>query len=185
MKLLWILSIVLVLGFTVYGQSGRRVKEVRPIPPVVEPQAKDSNPTPSAQTEAPQVTAEKNQDYRCTTDGTLARILEPETPAEQILSSKLVDTRAVITSQPKPSYTTEARRYGVQGFVILRVVLLSTGKIGRIRVVRALPFGVTENSIRAACKLRFKPAIKNGEAVSQWVHVEYAFRLAESSIQRQ
>src|SRR6266498_5485124 len=102
MKLLWVLSIVLFPGLTVYSQSGRRVKEIRPIPPLVEPQPKETSPTPSSQTETPQVTAEKNQDYRCTTDGTLARILEPEAPAEQILSSKLVDTRAVIISQPKP-----------------------------------------------------------------------------------
>ncbi len=66
--------------------------------------------------------------------------------------------------------------------MILRVAVSSNGEIKRVRVVRRLPFGLTENAIRAACKLEFKPATKGGEAVSQWVNLEYVFRLADSSI---
>jgi hypothetical protein len=49
-------------------------------------------------------------------------------------------------------------------------------------VVRRLPYGLTENAIRVACKIKFKPAMKDGVQVSQWLNVEYAFRLADSSI---
>lgn len=117
----------------------------------------------------------------CTDDGTLARVLDSEN-SEQILSAKAVDTRVVITSKPKPAYTKEARRLGVQGFVTLKVALSANGRVGRIRVLKRLPAGLTENAIRAVCKLEFKPAIKDGQPVSQWVDVEYVFRLADSSI---
>lgn len=163
------------------AQSGRRVKETKPPPPPVEEQIKESPQTPK-QDEASQVTAEKNQDYRCPDDGTLARILENETEPGEIFSAKVVDTRPVITAKPKPSYTKDARRNGVQGYVILKVVLSANGKIGRIRVVRGLPAGLTENAIKAACKIEFKPAMKQGQPVAQWLTVEYAFRLADSSI---
>jgi len=70
----------------------------------------------------------------------------------------------------------------VQGAVVLKVLLLGDGKLDRIRVVRRLPFGLTENAIRAACEIKFKPAMKAGQPVAEWVQIEYAFRLANSSI---
>lgn len=90
--------------------------------------------------------------------------------------------KAEITARPEPGYTREARRVGVQGIVALKILLLGDGKIDRIRVVRRLPYGLTENAIRAACEIKFKPALKGGQPVSQWVMVEYGFRLANSSI---
>lgn len=175
---LLIFSLLLTVSSSALSQSGRRVKEVRLPTPAVEEPAKEVAKPPT-QEDAP-VTAERNQDYRCTDDGTLARILEPET--EHIRSTKEVDTRAVTGSKPRPNYTKEARRNGVQGYVILKVAVSANGEIKRVKVVRRLPFGLTENAIRAACKLEFKPATKDGRTVSQWVNVEYVFRLADSSI---
>jgi protein TonB len=88
----------------------------------------------------------------------------------------------LVTAKPKPSYTREARRNGIQGFVALKVLLSARGKIDRIRVVKGLAAGLTENAIRAACRMEFKPAMKDGKPVSQWVTAEYVFRLADSSI---
>ena len=126
------------------------------------------------------MTAEKDEDYRCSDDGSLAHLLDDT----QVVTytSKEVDTKAQITEKPEPLYTREARRVGVQGIVILRVLLLGDGKLDRIRVVRRLPYGLTENAIRAACEIKFKPAIKEGKPVAQWVALEYGFRLANSSI---
>ena len=60
--------------------------------------------------------------------------------------------------------------------------LLPDGKIDRVRVVRRLPYGLTENAILAACEIKFKAATKAGQPVAQWLTVQYGFRLAESSI---
>lgn len=179
MKALLILCLSLTSSWSVPAQSGRRVKEVKlPTPAVEEPPKEASKPAPP---ESPTtVTAERNQDYLCTDDGSLIRIVDPDT--EQILSSKEVDTRAVTGSKPKPGYTREARRNGVQGYVILKLAISANGEIKRVRVVRPLPYGLTESAIKAACKLKFKPAIKAGQTVAQWVNVEYVFRLADSSI---
>jgi len=114
----------------------------------------------------------------------LARILDKQTDVSNVFGPKAVDVRAEITDRPKPSYTREASRAGIQGYVILKVVLTSAGGIDRIRVVRRLPYGLTENAMRVACKIKFKPAMKDGQPVSQWVDVEYTFRLADSSIYR-
>jgi protein TonB len=169
-------SAVLILTASVYAQSGRRgTTIVVPVPPpeVVEPIA------PVAGGRAP-VSAQKNEDYRCTDDGSLASI--PPTEAEEEVEKEKPDTPAQILSKPTPSYTKEARRLGVQGQVILKVLLSSQAGISRIRVHRGLPAGLTENAIHAACKIKFKPALKNGVAVSRWVTVEYAFRVSQPSI---
>jgi periplasmic protein TonB len=172
---------ILVFSSSVSSQSGRRVREIRvPVPPdqaASEPKAKPASPQ-----EPPPVTAEKNQEYRCTEDGSLARILETDSIDELVVSAKEVDARAVITAKPKPSYTKEARRNGVQGFVTLKVLLSARSKIARVKIVKGLPAGLTENAIRAACKMEFKPAMKDGQPVAQWLTAEYVFRLADSSI---
>jgi TonB family protein len=180
MRLLVLLT-VLVICAGAYSQSGRRAKEAT-APPQPSPEAKETKPGPPATGDPLLVTAEKYQDYRCTDDGSLARIIDPEDLSEAVVSPKQADVRAAITAKPKPSYTKEARRNGIQGFVVLRVLLSARGKISRVRVVKGLPSGLTENAIRAACKMEFRPAMKSGQAVSEWLIAEYVFRLAESSI---
>jgi TonB family protein len=181
MKLTFSVITVLILSVVLNAQSGRRTtKIVVPAPPpaLEVPEAK---PT-SQSDDVPPVTAERNQDYRCTDDGSLARILDSEETEPQVLPAKRVDSRVTITSKPAPSYTKEARRLGVQGFVVLRTLLGPDAKVSRVRVVKGLPAGLTANAIRAACKLKFKPATKEGQAVAQWVTTEYVFRLSDSSI---
>lgn len=126
------------------------------------------------------MTAEKDEDYRCTDDGTLAHLLDHDQVTAY--SEKEVDVKAQITARPQPGYTRDARRAGVEGVVVLKLLLLGSGKLDRVRVVRRLPYGLTETAIFAACQIKFKPGMKNGQPVSQWVTVQYAFRLTSSSI---
>jgi protein TonB len=178
--LLWLA--ILVFASLTYSQSGRRAKPTAsPIPSRVEelkPSPKPEQPDP------PPVTAERNQDYRCTDDGSLTRMLETMDANERIVSAKEADEPVQMTKKPSPDYTREARRNGVQGFVTLKVLLAANSKVSRVRVLKGLPAGLTENAIRAACKIQFRPATKGGRPASTWVTVEFAFRLADSSIFR-
>ena len=172
------LILILIVGSSAYAQSGRRKGPVATPTPAPTPEASPS-PTPSLPSKS-QVTADKDEDYRCTDDGTLAHLLDP--PTMPTFTAKEVDVKAEITAKPEPRYTREARRVGVQGLVILKALLLPDGKIDRVKVVRRLPYGLTENAIRAACEVKFKPAMAGGKPVAQWVALEYGFRLADSSI---
>jgi protein TonB len=181
MKSLALFLLLISLGPSLYAQSGRRAPKTIPQPTAVVEDTKPA-PVPTPAETSPPVTAEKKEFYRCTEDGSLARVIDDDGTIENVLSSKAVDVRAEIVERPRPSYTREANKAGVQGFVTLKVELTATGKIGRIGVVKRLPYGLTENAIRVACKIKFKPAMKDGQQVSQWLNVEYAFRLADSSI---
>ena len=95
--------------------------------------------------------------------------------SEKIYQPEEVDRRAKVTRQSEPRYTEQARRNHTSGWVVLRVVLKSSGEIGDIKVIKDLPDGLTEECIRVAREMKFEPAMKDGIAVSQYTRVEYTF----------
>lgn len=181
MKLTLTVIAICVLSSLANAQSGRRVNEIKtlvspPLEPVIELRHRAASPEP-----IPFVIVAMNNDYRCVSDGGPERILGSE-EVEEIAATKGIDSHAEMRRKPRPAYTKEARRLRVQGFVTLRVLLSASGKISRVRVMKGLRAGLTENAIRAACKIQFKPAIKTGQPVAQWVTAEYVFRFADSFI---
>ena len=90
---------------------------------------------------------------------------------------KEVDTKARLISKPEPSYTDAAKKRGIVGTVILKVVFSSSGKVTNIRVVQGMPDGLTERAIAAARQIKFIPATKEGKFVSMWMQLEYNFNL--------
>lgn len=83
----------------------------------------------------------------------------------------------VITAQPRPSYTNIARSYGITGGVELSVTFDHDGRISAVSPIRKLPFGLTENAIRAAKEIRFTPAERDGKPVSVTRNVIYTFTI--------
>ncbi len=138
MRVLSSLVAILVFSLTVHTQSGRRAQESKTPAPSSGQQSNEATTKPTAD-DPPPVRAERNQDYRCSEDGSLETILETDDLGEVVVSAKDADQQAVITAKPKPSYTREARRKSVQGFVTVRVLLSARGKIGRVRVLKGLP----------------------------------------------
>lgn len=88
-----------------------------------------------------------------------------------------VDEKARLLSKPEPHYSEEARRQGISGTVVLRVIFTSTGEVTQIRAIQQLPFGLTERAIEAAREIKFQPAKKNGRPVSVYMQLEYNFNL--------
>lgn len=87
------------------------------------------------------------------------------------------DSPMQITSKPRANYTDFARFFDIQGIVRLRVTFLATGEIGVVEVVKRLPFGLTENSVRACRMIRFDPARRDGNAINVTRLVEYSFTI--------
>lgn len=99
-------------------------------------------------------------------------------PAEPAAyTSDQVTTKVAILSRPEPLYTESARKEGVEGSVILRMVLAADGQVKHILVVRGLSHGLTENVINAARRIKFTPATKDGRPVSQFVTIKYTFNI--------
>lgn len=87
-------------------------------------------------------------------------------------------TPVEITFKPQPVYTDEARSLKLEGEVLLEVTFLANGTLHVNRVVRGLGHGLDEAAIAAANKMRFKPALRGGQAVDSTAIVHVVFQIA-------
>ena len=87
-------------------------------------------------------------------------------------------TPVEITFKPKPAYTEEARTMKLEGEVLLEVQFLANGTLHVNRVVRGLGHGLDETAVSAATKMRFKPALRNGQPVDSTAIVHVVFQIA-------
>jgi TonB family protein len=85
--------------------------------------------------------------------------------------------RPTILYKERAAYTREAKDNKVEGTVVLSVVFGADAQIGDIRVIHGLPHGLTQKAIEAASKIRFEPAVKDGQPVSVRGKLEFSFRL--------
>ena len=100
------------------------------------------------------------------------------TPHVQRVDSAPASTSVEITFKPNPAYTDEARNLKLEGEVLLEVQFLASGQLHVNRVVRGLGHGLDETAAAAANKIRFKPALRNGQAVDSTAIVHVVFQLA-------
>jgi TonB family protein len=82
-----------------------------------------------------------------------------------------------ILSNEKPRYTEEARKERIEGKVILSVIFNKNGNLSDIKIYKSLGYGLDEEAISIASKIKFIPAIKNGVKVSVKARLEYTFSL--------
>jgi len=87
-------------------------------------------------------------------------------------------TPVEITFKPNPVYTDEARSMKLEGEVLLEVSFSATGALHVNRVVKGLGHGLDEAAMAAANKMRFKPALRNGQPVDSTAIVHVVFQMA-------
>ena len=67
-------------------------------------------------------------------------------------------TRPVPLDTLRAHYTETARRAGIQGVVIIEVVINEKGRVEDTRVLKSLPMGLDRKAVEAVRSCRFKPA---------------------------
>jgi TonB family protein len=77
----------------------------------------------------------------------------------------------------KAVYTDEARRRGIEGEVLVEIVVGRDGSVGDVRVLRSLGHGLDRKAIEAVRQWRFAPARRQGAAVDVIVEVSLQFKL--------
>src|SRR2546421_28087 len=100
-----------------------------------------------------------------------------ETTSSNIWNAKDVTRKAIVVWKSEPWYTQAARAHRVVGTVVVQAVFGENGYVTDITVVRGLKDGLDENAIEAARNIRFFPAEKDGQRVSQRMLLEYNFDL--------
>jgi len=94
------------------------------------------------------------------------------------VSSGPPTTPVEILSKPRPDYTEEGRKLRIDGEVRLEVLFTTAGQVHVIRVLQGLGYGLDEQAMKAAARIKFKPALHEGQAVDSTAVVHIIFQLA-------
>jgi hypothetical protein len=97
-------------------------------------------------------------------------------PSRIVFLGRETDTSMVILSKPEPRFPREERGKHALVTVRVRAVLTADGEVKHILVLTEQPRAFSESSVEAAKAITFKPAVKDGRTVSQFVTLEYGFQ---------
>jgi TonB family protein len=135
-----------------------------PPPPAPEPAAAEPEPEPvpvaAANEPAPAAPAQVSE----------GDFVAPGTPGLQ---------GPAFVSVTKPQYPALAKRMGVQGVVVVSVLVNEQGAVEQTRIVRGIPqkVGINEAAVVAAKSARYRPATLGGVRVKTWANLSIPFKM--------
>lgn len=94
-----------------------------------------------------------------------------------VASSDPTVTPLKILRKPRPNYTDAARQNQEAGVIKLLVLFSANGTIEYVLPVKALKYGLTEETLNVAYKINFEPQKKNGKPVAAVRLIEYSFSI--------
>jgi len=103
-----------------------------------------------------------------------ARLREAQSMAE--MERLQTDRKARVIYRVEPEYPLDAREKKIEGTVVLTLTVDHEGLPQNIQVKKSLYPSLDQSAVEAARKMRFEPAMKNGQPVSMWISVEMDFR---------
>lgn len=105
-------------------------------------------------------------------------------PQSSLLAQNEKGTQnAFILSKPEPEQPEKTQGEIKEVTVVLQTIFTASGKVTNIKVVKVTPEnlskkftkGLTSKCIKAAQKIKFTPAMKDGQPASQYIQIEYTF----------
>jgi protein TonB len=102
---------------------------------------------------------------------------EPNKKAQNIpTKAKVVKPKR--SKKVKPDYPSKLRAKGIEGTVVVRVQINAKGKVTKVDIVAKSKHSEFDEAAKAAAmNERFKPATKDGKAISYSLSFSYRFRL--------
>jgi periplasmic protein TonB len=86
-------------------------------------------------------------------------------------------TPPTLQREVKPVYTDDGRRRGIQGDVVMEVVVRADGTIGAVKILQGLGAGLDQRAVDAVRQWKFLPARRQGTPVDVLVEIAVEFRL--------
>ena len=113
-------------------------------------------------------------------DAQTASLAEPEAPVQAQTQEAIDPPRydAAYLSNPVPSYPPLAKRLRIEGRVIIRVLVDSSGKLGQVELAQSSGTQVLDDAALHAVKhWLFVPAQQGDRSIEAWVDVPIRFHL--------
>ncbi|MBZ5577536.1 MAG: TonB family protein [Acidobacteriia bacterium] len=177
---------------TAVGAFDTRSTETKPAAPAATIQTGAFDPTSRGQTAAPRMVAtnvgrtafdvQVDKGKTGPVDAAIRKTSFDEVKAVSAqakpAASAAASMRPVeILEKPQPAYTAQARSQRVEGDVLLDVIFAATGEVRVLGVTRGLGYGLDENAVDAARRIRFHPATQAGMPVDQRVILHVVFQI--------
>lgn len=101
-----------------------------------------------------------------------------EPAQDKVYSGKEVDVKAKIKPQPNdvPQPGRDCEDFDYQLRAVLRVILRKSGAVSDVRLIKGSGCSFDKAAIAVARRIKFDPAMKDGQPVSQYLQVEYEFK---------
>ncbi|RMF93568.1 MAG: energy transducer TonB [Candidatus Schekmanbacteria bacterium] len=105
---------------------------------------------------------------------------EPEIPPPRVVTADM--EKPVLIDRVAPVYPSLALKAGIEGTVILKLIIGITGKVESAQVLTVVPpkargIGLEDAAIQAVLKWRFKPAKAGGKPVRVYYNAPVRFKL--------
>jgi len=98
-----------------------------------------------------------------------------QAPGKPIVASETAVPN--LLSRTEPEYTAEARAKGIEGVTTLYAEVTRDGSAENVRILKSLDPGLDAKAVEAVKQWRFRPAMRNGKAVTVAATIEVEFRL--------
>jgi len=107
--------------------------------------------------------------------GTIPAV-EPMTLPQASLDFIVVEREPELVWMRKPAYPDLAREAGIEGTVLVRVLVGADGTTQQVQLLQSV-LGLDETAVEAAKTAVFKPALQQGRPVAVWVVIPIEFDL--------
>jgi len=88
-----------------------------------------------------------------------------------------LDSQPTVIGDVRIPYPEDARSRGIEGTVVLSVLVDETGRVRSVKVVSGPGAGLDEAAARAVERIRFHPAVRKGQPVAAQITYRYTFLL--------
>ena len=106
------------------------------------------------------------------------RELLDDVAKDTIMTEETADSKPTATYRAPIEYPEAAYKNGVEGYVVMHLLIAKDGSVQMAKVLESEPEGVFDNSVLAEIQdWRFAPARYKGESVAVWVKQKVSFTL--------
>ena len=149
--------------------EAEEIERVEELPPEIKPQLPVEA---ESEEEIQQATIEKTADFE-----TFEKMpIQPEAETPEFVA---YDTPPRPKNIIRPKYPEIAKQAGIEGTVILKLLVDVSGKVLKVRVLKGLAKDLDEAAVKAAYATTFYPAKQRDKPVKVWVSYPIKFILEE------
>ena len=88
-----------------------------------------------------------------------------------------LDSQPTVIGDVRISYPEDARSRGIEGTVVLSVLVDETGTVRAVKVISGPGAGLDQAAAKAVERIRFRPAVRKGQPVTAQITYRYTFLL--------